>query len=119
MARLPGALLTGGTDVDHKHYGGYTDCVEVGSGVCLSERSPHLAGEVRRFTFSHDLPAGVDREGFRCEGGVTIRTDGKGWTEQGSLAAGDLTISPLILCKGLSGCGGIHGFVRDGKWVPA
>jgi hypothetical protein len=30
-----------------------------------------------------------------------------------------LTISPSVLCKGDYGCGGTHGFIREGKWVSA
>ena len=106
----------------HRHYLDETVCVEIGPGVCLAEHRSH-AGELTRFVFSHDFLDDLDREargGLRCEGSVPITgTEHPVWTATGSLAMGNLTLSPSILCKGPSGCGGIHGFVRSGKWVPA
>ena len=69
---------------------------------------------------------GHDRSGFdvRCEGFVRVHAEeGRPvWSMTGSLNGGDLTLSPSILCRlgnvTNEPCG-FHGFVRDGKWVPA
>jgi hypothetical protein len=68
---------------------------------------------------------GHDREGFdvRCEGFVGVaEAHAHRWAMTGSLEGGDLTLSPSILCTLGSitnqPCG-FHGFVQNGKWVPA
>jgi len=125
---------------DHRHAGDEAGeaqrCVAIAEHVCLQPidgsdapagvvlNTPeadaygtHLAG----FIVAHDRP-GFD---VRCEGFVHV--DGKAgnqWAMTGSLDGGDLTLSPSILCVLGSGTGsdercGFHGFVRDGKWVPA
>ena len=115
----------------HQHYGTDT-CTAVSDAVCLSpivhgpetpgqfpmEEGPdHLAG----FLFFHDR-AGFDQ---RCGGYVRVCSCGDRtprWEMSGDLDAGTLTLAPSILCTvgrtGLPECG-FHGFVRDGKWVPA
>lgn len=104
----------------HRHYG-VLPCVEVDEHVCLIEHHDHDDETVTRFTFSHDRAGGNEAsDGFRCEGTVRIAgTNHPCWTMAGSLAGGDLTLSPSILCAGASGCGGYHGFVQNGKWVAA
>ncbi len=53
-----------------------------------------------------------------CGGYVNFDTDRERptWTVENS---DPLTISPSVLCNGNHGCGGFHGFIRDGQWVPA
>lgn len=63
---------------------------------------------------SHKLPGGGD-----CEGLITFDTpvarrcfpDGPFWTVE---SREPLTLSPSLLCH----CGD-HGYIRDGRWVPA
>lgn len=115
-------------------------CIEIAPNVCLQPTAhssaprgvvlntpeaeaygTHLGG----FIIAHD------RDGFpvRCEGAVHVCEhfpEQARWEMNGSLAGGDLTLSPSILCmvgslddpsRGAT-CG-FHGFVRDGRWVPA
>ncbi|HYI66376.1 MAG TPA: hypothetical protein VEW95_05595 [Candidatus Limnocylindrales bacterium] len=123
--------------MSHQHaYRDEVACVEIDEHVCLQpingggegitsgktgEPVPeYLAG----FMISHD------RDGFphRCEGFVRVHpeADRSVWTMVGTLEGGDLTLTPSILCTMGSlddpaagtRCG-FHGYVRDGKWVPA
>jgi len=94
-------------------------CIEVGADVCLSETvhgdDLHIAG----FLFCHEVPG----EAERCIGGVNVDADFAEtrpvWTMSGSLAGGDLTISPSIRCVTHDPGPNAHGFVRGGKWVAA
>lgn len=63
-------------------------------------------------------PAGGNdhqEKGSYCAGGVNFSKDWRGpvWDVDGELDE-HLTISPSVLCS----CGD-HGFIKDGKWVPA
>lgn len=106
-------------------------CVDVGSTACLSPFTNSVGDDPAGFIFAHD------REGFdgRCEGAVNVVPfEGRPvWSMSGTLAGGDLTLSPSILCKAKvpvwhedtgrytlepPECG-FHGFVRNGAWVPA
>ena len=92
--------------------------VPPGSGIPINSPEgeaygSHLAG----FLVGHDRP-GLE---VRCEGFVGVDGQhGNNWTMTGSLDAGDLTLSPSILCRLGSGsteeCG-FHGYVREGRWV--
>jgi hypothetical protein len=53
-----------------------------------------------------------DPEGY-CE--MMLPLYDNGWT---LVSADPITITPSILCANDQGCG-IHGFITDGKWVPA
>lgn len=120
--------------MSHEHAGGREKCVDIAPDVCLQpvvhSNAPagvvlntpeadaygdHLAGFI----------VGHDRDGFqwRCEGVVHVcGHGGNQWSMTGSLEGGDLTLSPSILCRlgsaAVEECG-FHGWVRDGKWVPA
>lgn len=107
----------------HRHYG-YDDdvsltCVELTPDICLREMRRH-DGKVMRFVIAHDSPAHPD--GYRCEGTIPVTGD-RAWSVSGSLAGGDLTLSPSILEPasgvGAGYCPGYHGWVRSGRWVPA
>lgn len=114
-------------------------CVEIDEHVCLQPISGGGPGISTRLPDGTLEPVpeyfagfilGHDRAGFewRCEGFVAIAPEGDRptWQMSGSLEGGDLTLSPSILCTmgslddPASGtkCG-FHGFVRNGKWVPA
>ena len=83
----------------------------IGEGVSIElRRMPHAA-----------MPAGVaykhpNGKGGECEGWAPFTgTPGgrdDGWDVQ---SLEPLTISPSLLCRAC----GHHGFIREGKWVPA
>ena len=96
-------------------------CIEIGPEACLRE-SAYQDGTLAGFIEAH---AAADMD-VRCEGFLTVNLPTHvepseverarpRWTMTGSLAGGDLTLSPSVLCRR----DGHHGFVRDGKWVPA
>ena len=88
---------------------GGADHITNADGTMAGGPIQHLAG----FIFSHDVTPGQPR----CEGAVNVDPDLESrarWTMTGTLDGGDLTLSPSILCAD-----GFHGFVRDGRWVPA
>ncbi|MBI5289915.1 MAG: hypothetical protein HY873_13160 [Chloroflexi bacterium] len=115
---------------EHKHLQGPVRCVEISPEVCLRPTShggaehirnadgtiaggstAHLAG----FLLAHE--GGHLGDGYRCEGVVNVDphlAPKPLWEMTGSLEGGDLTLSPSVLCSD-----GFHGFVRNGKWVPA
>lgn len=68
----------------------------------------------------HEHPCGLDwrhnrPDGQRCEGGGFIPLNtGHGWSV---VNWEPLTLSPSLMCM-RPGCG-THGWIRDGKWVPA
>lgn len=100
----------------HRHAGTLpVACTEIDSHVCLREwRSD--AGVLIRFVIAHD----VDGQESRCEGSIPVvgATHPK-WDVAGSLAGGDLTLTPSILEPADKYCPGMHGYVTNGKWVPA
>ncbi len=57
-------------------------------------------------------------DGRACGGYVNFDPDmdRPSWTVE---STEPLTISPSVLCDGGHGCGGYHGFIRAGAWVPA
>jgi hypothetical protein len=102
-------------------------CTEIGSGVCIR---PVVHGDglgkLWGYIVAHERVGGWDpaKNGFeRCEGSVRVRqtpeTPHPCWEQTGNLDTGDLTLSPSVLCTNIGGCGGSHGFVRAGQWVPA
>lgn len=123
----------------HKHapWQGLDRCTEVGPTVCLRPtvhggdpdvtnadgtiaggETEHLAG----FIVAYDWP-GVE---YRLEGAVNVDTDfpsSARWEMTGTLEDGDLTLSPSIQAYDSRDPGNrtptIHGWVRDGQWVPA
>lgn len=97
------------------------ECTETGPTTCFrpfahtdGDGSAHIGG----YFFFHDQPRTNYNQGNRCMGTVVICTckDTRDvWTESGSLAGGDLTISPSILCVNHN----FHGFLTDGAWADA
>ena len=86
-------------------------CVDVDEAVCLR---PFIRdGERAGFLFAHDQPD----QPHRCEGALSTNPGDSSptWDASGSLDDGTLTLSPSVLCT----IDGFHGWVRDGKWVPA
>lgn len=92
----------------------------------MSRWEEELSGEVT-FWLGEDAFEGFVRWCHNCKNseGKAYRTNGALPIEEGhghpawELVSKDpLTISPSILCVPPHGCG-IHGFITDGKWVPA
>jgi hypothetical protein len=83
--------------------------VDIGHGVSIELRC--IRGE--------DVPCGVayqhpDGKGGVCEGWAPFKSakQESGWDVQSFYP---LTISPSLLCRACQH----HGFIREGKWVPA
>lgn len=91
------------------------ECTDLGSGVCLREWR-NDKGELVRFVIAHERP-GHDT---RCEGSIPVNpARSPHWTVEGSLAEGNLTLSPSVLEPPDEFCPGQHGWVRNGKWEVA
>lgn len=118
----------------HRHIADESDapqkCVEIDPHVCLMP----LTGGGEGITDVDDNPVpeyfagfliGHDRDGFdvRCEGFVSVHPSGRNrWEMTGTLEGGDLTLKPSIRCVTGSASAaecGFHGYVTNGKWVPA
>ena len=84
--------------------------------MCIRQtgRYGYPDGYVSGFLIAHD----VDGEPFRCEGAVNVDSDltkdGRLWTMTGSLAGGDLTLAPSILCTTHPE---FHAHVQHGRWT--
>ena len=98
-------------------------CEEIGAGVCirpsLTWRSDRGETKADARTVGYVIAHVVGDDEVRCEG-ATMTELGFGpteiWTQTGTLEGGDLTLAPSIVCRTHPAA---HGFVRDGKWVPA
>lgn len=83
--------------------------MDIGHGVSAELRE--IAGVAMGVAYWHDCitPA---RRSLGSEDYCPIDDGPKGWT---LVSRDPLTISPSLLCRAC----GHHGFIRDGKWVPA
>lgn len=73
---------------------------DIGHGVTIEAR--YVDGELHGFGYDHPRPG----SNMPCGGFVPAKPHwGDGWD----------VLSPSLLCLAC----GHHGFVRDGKWVPA
>lgn len=105
-------------EIDARHcleptvHGGDPDVRDSKTGEVSGGPVEHLAG----FIVRHARP-GSDDSQPRCAAHADVDPHYPTpiWSMSGSLEGGDLTLSPSLLC----GTCGDHGFVRDGKWVPA
>lgn len=104
----PACVPTGPTTCLYPTVHGGDPDVTNDDGAIAGGPVEHLAG----FIFAHDVEPGKPR----CEGGVKVdeHFERPRWSMTGTLEGGDLTLSPSILCAD-----GFHGFIRDGRWVPA
>lgn len=103
------------TDVDLGH-GHSIRLAEWDPDLELNPQCAHLAGQLPATVsaiVTHKTPGGDD-----CEGVITFDTpitreqfSGPFWTVE---SWEPLTLSPSLLCH----CGD-HGFIKQGKWVPA
>jgi hypothetical protein len=85
--------------------------IDIGHGVTLIPMV--YEGQVVGLIEEHD-----DNAGARCSGYVRLRIPLNDTTTRPSWAVESeepLTLSPSVLC---TTCGH-HGFIREGKWVPA
>jgi hypothetical protein len=84
---------------------------DIGHGVRIF--AANYGGQVVGITEEHD-----GKDGLRCSGYVRFRLPVNDLTTRPSWAVESedpLTLSPSVLC---TTCGH-HGFIREGKWVPA
>lgn len=80
--------------------------LDLGSGLTAELRL--LDGELMGVELIHKAASGG-----KCSGGAWLPVTGP---DRWELVSRDpLTLSPSILCRGC----GLHGFIREGKWVPA
>lgn len=91
-------------------------CTEIGEHVCIRPVGRYGFSDdyVSGFIIGHDVPEG----GPRCEGVLNtdpeLTKDGKVWTMTGSLAGGDLTLAPSVLCTAHEW---FHAHVVNGAWT--
>lgn len=103
-----------GGNVSHKHmWDRDLNCTDIGGGICLTPfQSKNSAG----------YWVGFPREdGVKVMGTVHTRSPDltrETWKQTGSLEGGDLTLTPSLLLDYGHGTQW-HGWVREGKWVPA
>lgn len=90
------------------------ESVDIGCGFTLTEfrhgDEPELAG----YLIQGPSTSGCDRSHLgRCGGLIPIRAYGDRpvWTV---VSEEPLTLTPSVRCA----CGGQHGYVRDGRYVP-
>lgn len=101
----------------HPYYDEDVVCTPIGPTVCLRETN-YSDGRLAGFLIAHDAP---DLP-HRCEGGITVAHPSNPsvseearptWTMTGSLAGGDLSLQPSVLCSRDQ----FHGYVTNGAWV--
>lgn len=99
---------------DHKHAWPRDEqaaCTPLAEDVCIWPVPTSGHTTPQRYIVAFE----VEGEDRRQVGGVTIGPDG--WTQTGSLAEGNLTLSPSLDWQRPPYRR--HGWVRDGKWVEA
>jgi hypothetical protein len=82
--------------------------VDIGCGVTVERR--YINGELSGIAYHHACAKGANEGYVAIEGEYCL--SGHGWHLE---SEEPLTISPSLLCRAC----GHHGFIRDGKWVPA
>lgn len=85
--------------------------LDLGHGVTMKSACMPDSSEREGYFWRHPRPD----NGAECDGGwiATNPDNPRPWRVEQEEPA--LTLSPSLLC---TACG-CHGFVRDGKWVPA
>lgn len=87
--------------------GSATPPTDIGNGVSIEVRS--IDGVPKGVRYKHPRAD----TGTPCDGYAPFKPDSEdGWDVQ---SLEPLTISPSLLCRAC----GHHGFIREGKWVPA
>lgn len=82
------------------------DMIDLGGGFTFTPR--YIEGELHGFNETHPRP-----DGALCKPDSWIPIDSARWWTLVSMEP--LTLSPSLHCT----ICGMHGFVREGKWVPA
>lgn len=85
-----------------------TEYVDIGHGVTVQER--RMDGVLAGLGYNHPNP-----DGTVCKDYIPVKSDPSdihGWDLVSEVP---LTVSPSLLCRVC----GHHGFIRDGRWVPA
>lgn len=85
--------------------------IDLGKGHILKP-THNQAGELVGYLDDHPR---ADDPSKQCGGAVRLEGYGDGGAEWKVEKAEPLTLSPSLLCRA---CGD-HGWVREGKWVPA
>jgi hypothetical protein len=81
---------------------------DIGHGVFVEAR--RVDGVLHGFAYSHPAPDGKTCSGA---GWIPVKPEAPdGWDVVG---LDPLTLSPSLLCRAC----GHHGFIREGRWVPA
>lgn len=92
---------------------GKPDLTDIGHGVGIRLWRGSADGPTEGLVWEHP----DQRDGSRrCTGG-SLTFAGHGWPEPNWTVESlePLTLSPSLLCR-VCGC---HGFIREGRWVPA
>ncbi len=86
-----------------------TEYEDIGHGVQVQKR--YIDGVLAGVAYDHPRP-----DGTVCRGYIPVK-DSEGWPESGWDLHSDtpLTVSPSLLCRVCNH----HGFIQDGRWVPA
>lgn len=80
--------------------------VDIGHGVTIEVR--RLDGKIAGVAYEHTC-----LNGHRSPGWIPVKPEApNGWD---LVSADPITLSPSLLCRTC----GHHGFIRDGRWVPA
>lgn len=92
------------------------DPIDLGHGCSYSfwRRSQDPEAHRRGLIWFHRKPDGSECVGSTCFKGQHVPGE-PGGAEWDVVSWEPLTISPSLLCLDC----GAHGFIRDGKWVPA
>lgn len=90
--------------------------IDLDNGFRMRTVQHGKSGDLYGWIIEHDRPDGkpVQSHSGRCEGSFSVIPDdqGRAWTV---VQVNPLTLNPSLVC---TDCG-VHGWVRDGKWVPA
>jgi hypothetical protein len=84
-----------------------SEWLDIGDGVSIELR--YADGVLGGVGYRHPAPDGSSCEGYA---NITGRPFAEGWD---LVTLEPLTLSPSLLCT----LCGHHGFIREGKWVPA
>jgi len=84
----------------------------IGTDCCFQWSRGSASGERVGIIFWHRA-----QDGRACGGYVNFDPDSEKAGPTWTVASWEpLTISPSVLCNGVHGCGGYHGFIEHGVW---
>jgi len=79
--------------------------IDIGHNVTIEFRE--IEGICMGIAYTHQTPNGEVHESY-----IPVGSDPKDWT---LIQRTPLTVSPSLLCREC----GHHGWIRDGRWIPA